>query len=203
MAYFAAPAMNHGLVMPLPPAELIDLLRIHAAPAGFWRLVSYAKRQRIDVREDGGPWLLVVERGLVKLSYVTGEGDERIKSFITAPGLFDQNGAVVDPAIEATCLEPAEVVALPLTWVRTVASSDCAVQRAVDAFWLWLSAKKRARESALLCSTPLQRFCRLQTDEPALVERLSQGDIARYIGITPIAFSRLKRRVQSDSALSS
>lgn len=186
--------------MPSPPAALIDLLRGHVERAGSWRPIGYAKGQTIDAGEDAGARLFVVEEGLVKLSYVTSGGDERIKSFITAPGLFDQDSAVTDPAIAATCLEASRIVVLPLSWVRTIASADPAVQQAVDAFWLWLSAKKRMRESALLCSTPLQRFDRFKADEPRLAARLSQGDIARYLGITPIAFSRLKRRAQREAS---
>lgn len=185
--------------MPSPPAELIDLLRANADRSGLWRLTTYGKGLVIGDWEDDRPRLIVVERGLVKLSYITREGDERIKSFIAAPGLFDQDATTAPPFVEATSLEATQVVALPLSWVRDLAASDVLVQQAVDTFWLWLSAKKRLRESALLCSTPLQRFARLQCDEPLLLSKLSQGDIARYLGITPIAFSRLKRRAQAQA----
>ena len=188
--------MNHGLKME-PPAELIARIRPHAERAGCWRPVPFAKGRRISCRDEAGARLIIIERGLVKLSYTDAEGDERVKSFIAAEGLFELGGADGALSYDAVCLEPTRAVALPLAWVGELAGSDAEVRRAVDAFWLWLSARKRAREHALLCSTPLQRYLAFQTGEPMLAARLPQGDIARYLGVTPVAFSRIKRRLRS------
>lgn len=195
--------MNCGLEMNSPPTELIALLRLHAGREGVWQPTLYAKGRLIERREAAPPRLVIVEEGLVKLSFVSTDGNERVKAFIVAEGLFDQIGAAGEPIVEATCLEPTRAITLPLSWARTLASSHADVQRAVDAFWLWLNAKKRLRESALLCSTPLDRYRAFQTDEAALAARISQGDTARYLGVTPIAFSRIKRRSLSPSGFRS
>ena len=195
--------MNRGLEMQTPPVELIALLRSHGDQAGLWQPILYAKGQLIETRRDAPPRLVIVEHGLVKLSFVTAEGEEWIKSFIVAEGLFDQISAKGEPVIEAVCLEPTQAITLSLAWARELAGRDADVQRAVDTFWLWLSAKKRLRESELLCSTPSQRYHVFQTDQTTLTARLSQGDIARYLGITPIAFSRIKRRLRAPAHLSS
>jgi CRP-like cAMP-binding protein len=192
--------MNRGLEMLTPSAQLIELIRPHADRAGLWRSTTLAKGRSIENPPDASPRVVIVTSGLVKLSFITPEGDERIKAFIGAHGLFDQCDIEDEPVIEATCIEATQITALPLSWVRSLASACPEVQHAIDGFWLWLSAKKRVRESALLCSSPLQRYLALQAAEPALFSRLSQGDIARYVGITPIAFSRLKRRLQAQAA---
>jgi CRP-like cAMP-binding protein len=187
--------------MPSPSAHLIELIRPHAEQGGLWRLKSHARGRSIECPPADSPSVVIVINGLVKLSFVTADGDERIKTFISGQGLFDLGQAAGDPVIEAICIEATQTVALPLAWVRSLAASRPDVQQAVDAFWLWLNAKKRVREGALLCSTPLERYLALQAADPMLISRISQGDVARYIGITPIAFSRLKRRLQSREAM--
>jgi hypothetical protein len=58
-----------------------------------------------------------------------------------------------------------------------------------------LVARKQQREEALLCDSAETRYRNMLKDEPALLARLPQGDIARFLRVTPIAFSRIKRRV--------
>ncbi len=132
-------------------------------------------------------------RGLLKLTYLTQEGDERIKSFIVDEGLF-----AVDPgglAFGARALEPSILVRLPLRWVRRQISERPDLQRAQLQFSEWVRRRKSLREQALLCASAAERYRILQAQDQDLIQRLPQGDIARYLGITPIAFSRIKRRL--------
>jgi CRP-like cAMP-binding protein len=191
--------MNHGLAVTHAPAALIACLRASAERARLWRPISLSKGRSIDWHGADATRLIIVERGLVKLSYLSSSGEERIKSFIADQGLFSGVDEVAEHPFEAICLEPSSIVSLPMPWVRSATQEDPAIERAVGEFWSWLSARKRARENALLCLSASQRYLAFQAEAPTLLGRLSQGDIARYLGITPIAFSRIKRRLRSPS----
>jgi CRP-like cAMP-binding protein len=180
-----------------PPAALIALLRPYAQQVGLWQPRRYARGDRVEHRLDEAPRLVIVTAGIVKLSYLSAEGDERVKSFIVAEGLFGQDSEEGGLTIEARCLEDSGIVFLAPAWVRDLAARSLDVQQAIDAFWPWLSSRKRIRENALLCLTPEQRYRAFTADEPMLAQRLSQGDIARYLGVTPVAFSRMKRRLRT------
>ncbi len=43
--------------------------------------------------------------------------------------------------------------------------------------------------------TPEARYLALRAGAPEALARLPQGDVARFLGVTPVAFSRIKRRV--------
>lgn len=47
--------------------------------------------------------------------------------------------------------------------------------------------------------SPEDRYRALQGNAADALARLAQGDIARFLGITPIAFSRIKRRMAASS----
>lgn len=182
----------------MPPSELIEALRLHAEQAGLWRPVTYEKSASIDWRENGDA-VIILQSGMLKLTYLTASGDEWIKSFIVDQGLCGSIGeGDADVSYRIVCLEPSIVVRLSRDWVRARAASDPRLQAVAAGFWSWLSARKRDRESALLCLNATDRYLEMKAAEPPLVERLPQGDIARYLGITPIAFSRLKRRLRGN-----
>jgi len=46
--------------------------------------------------------------------------------------------------------------------------------------------------------SPEARYRLLRTGAAAALARLPQGDVARFLGVTPVAFSRIKRRLQAD-----
>ena len=70
------------------------------------------------------------------------------------------------------------------------------MREAALTFSAWVLRRKQAREAALLSMTPEARYRALLTHAPDALARLPQGDIARFLGITPIAFSRIKRRMK-------
>ena len=62
-------------------------------------------------------------------------------------------------------------------------------------FLLSYGMKKETREFELLCLTAEDRYRRLVSSHPTLFARVTQNDVARYLGITPVGLSRIKRRV--------
>lgn len=51
--------------------------------------------------------------------------------------------------------------------------------------------KKEQREYELLCLSAQQRYQALLARKPDIYDFVTQGDIAKYLGITPVALSRI------------
>lgn len=159
-------------------------------------LVQRRARQGETLLRQGdrpGVVLLLCE-GLVKLSYASESGDAWIKSFIADRGLFGCFRPDEELRFTATAVEDCRVVQVPTSWLAAAIASDPALAAGAAAFAAWLLDRKQAREEALLCLSPEDRLRLFLQQEPELVHRLPQGDIARYLRVTPVAFSRIKRR---------
>lgn len=58
-----------------------------------------------------------------------------------------------------------------------------------------LFLEKLKRELSFLTDTPEQRYLRLMTEHPQMIRLIPQQFIAAYIGVTPQALSRIRRRI--------
>jgi CRP/FNR family transcriptional regulator, anaerobic regulatory protein len=196
----AAPAaMNPGLSEEdFVLTRLIAPLRARAVAEGCWREIAAAARTTLIEQGDGCDSIFVLVAGLVKLSYRTPDGDEWIKSFIVDDGLFGADPSADDVSAiryAATAIEAVQYVRLSRAWVAAALASDPRLMRLFADFSAWVLRRKQVREEMLLCLSAEDRYRQLLATEPDLAARLMQADIARYIGITPIALSRIKRRV--------
>ena len=84
----------------------------------------------------------------------------------------------------------------PYELFQNVCYEDTALVRMFFDFTQWLGLKKEIREYQLLCLSAEEAYADFKRTSPDLVKRLTQIDLARYLGITPIALSRIKKRVE-------
>lgn len=188
--------MNLGLESGAEARALIAALRPAAEAARLWQPRAFPRGATLFAEAERPTDLFLQLSGLVKLAYVTEDGQERLKSLIADTGVFAAAEAEDGPTgYAAHCLEPTVIVRLPRPFTEARLAEDAATRAAFLAFSTWILRRKQAREEALLCLSAEDRYRRMRTDHPALLSRLPQGDIARFLGITPIAFSRVKRRV--------
>lgn len=186
--------MNPGLAeSDFSAGRLLGRLRDLALAEGLWLPRHYAKGQILFDQDNASEDVWVLVQGLVKLVYVTPDGEERIKSFIVDQGLFAAEDGQL--AFGARTLEPCQIARLPRRWVDARIAEDAELVRAYGQFTDWIRRRKAKREQSLLCASAAERFQDMRRHEPDLMNRLAQGDIARFLGITPIAFSRIKRRI--------
>lgn len=187
-----------------------DLLveRLTSDPA----LASHVQRRRFDKGQvvfrqgDLSRDVYILQRGLLKLFYVTHDGKEWIKSFIADTGVFGSRRSQIgdgSSAFTAACLEPCEVLVLGYDRFRAAMAQD------VDLLQLFLemseimALRKEVREHDLLCLSAEARYRRFIAGQGNLAARLMQVDIARFLGVTPVALSRIRRRhAESDAGLS-
>jgi CRP-like cAMP-binding protein len=144
------------------------------------------------------PWLGVVRRGLVKLVYLKADGSERIKSFIAEGGFFASLAGLAPggrTSFAAVAMDALEVELLGYPVLRELGDRHIAWQRALRAGIEHYGARKERRERELLTLTPSERYRVFLDEEAALAARVPQKDLALYLGVTPVALSRIRGRL--------
>ncbi len=197
--------MNLGLETGTAAPALIAALESPARAARLWAERSLPKGAVCFHPGDVSSDVFLLLAGLVKLTYTTQTGDEWIKSFVIDQGVFSAIGdgaPATGATYGATCLEPCRFIRLPRAFVEQTVAQDDAARSAYAGFSAWVLARKQAREAALLTLDAEARYRALLAHAPLVLARLPQGDIARFLGITPIAFSRIKRRVAQTGSIS-
>lgn len=147
--------------------------------------------------EDAGN-LFFIQSGLVKAYYETLDGKEFIKSFLTDGEFIASMQAVVagnPSSFTVLSLEDSSVIVVPKHAVLNLVTDNPAMTGVLNSMLLKLAMKKERREYELLCMSPEERYLLFCEREAGLVGRLSQNDIARYLGITPVALSRIRKRI--------
>lgn len=201
----AGAVVNLGLETGTTAPALIEALCPRAEAARLWAVRSLPKGAAAFAPGDESGDVYLLLSGLVRLVYATKGGEAWIKSFIIDCGVFSGRGASDGAAGEsygAECVEACRFVRLPRAFVVAATAEDTTVRAAYDRFAAWVLARKQAREAALLTMTPEARLRAILTEAPEVCARLPQGDIARFIGVTPVAFSRIKRRIGQTGSIS-
>lgn len=144
----------------------------------------------------------VVRAGFFKLFYLSEDGKEKTKSFIPGNGLFASISSFESRGkctFSAVAMEKSDVVSFEYSKIVSLFDTDPAMERVARRFFQELSARKEKREYELLVLSAEKRYQSFITENPALAKRLSQIEIAKYIGITPVALSRIRARMQSSA----
>ncbi|MET4682323.1 Crp/Fnr family transcriptional regulator [Brevundimonas faecalis] len=181
-----------------------DLLleRLEADPSlGLGRPRGFEKGEVVFRQGDAARDVYVLRRGLVKLFYVTRDGRERIKSFIVDGGLFGSRRSQIgdgSSAFSAACLEQSEIAVVGYDRFRDAMRRDARLASLFLDLSEGAALRKEIREHDLLCLSAEARYRRFVAEQEALASRLMQIDIARYLGVTPVALSRIRRRVEAE-----
>ncbi|MEM7216252.1 MAG: Crp/Fnr family transcriptional regulator [Pseudomonadota bacterium] len=142
--------------------------------------------------------LYIVKSGLLKAYYLSADGKENIKSFIL-PG--DNIGSLTalysgqECTFSLVCLKACELIVLRFSDLYEASREDAEISAAIIEFLLKFGMKKEMREYELLCLSAEDRYRRLMKSTPDIFNLVTQNEIARYLGITPVALSRIKKRV--------
>lgn len=159
--------------------------------------MNFAKGESVFSQGEVCRRLYYLRSGMVKLSYTTLDGKEMIKSFITEGEIFGSLHSQItrgESTFSAIALEPLQVDALDYTILQQMINENPELQKLMLHFFQQLALKKEIREYEFLCFSAAQRYQKLCDENPDLIDRVKQADLALYLGITPIALSRLKHR---------
>lgn len=142
--------------------------------------------------------LYYVSTGLIKAYYLSPKGQETIKSFISSGNVIASLLSIFNDepcSFNVFCLEDCELVKIPSEELIALTNSNQEMAREMQHLLRQLAMKKERREYELLCLSAEERYRRFRHESPELLTRVTQNDIARYLGVTPVGLSRIKKRL--------
>ncbi len=139
-----------------------------------------------------------VVQGLVRLFYSTEDGKEFNKAFAMENGFAGSFHSLI---LQAPCgffiqaMESTNTVVLPNRVMRELYERHACWERLGRRNAENLALIKEAREKELLLDSLETRYRRFLKEYPGLADRIPQYHIASYLGVTNVALSRLRRRI--------
>ncbi|GAA6154178.1 Crp/Fnr family transcriptional regulator [Pseudoteredinibacter isoporae] len=147
----------------------------------------------------GAPNIYFLTTGLVRYFSVSEEGKEFTQSFSSAPGIAGSTRAMI---LGTEALFSIEVLDDVLCWqfewqpFFNTMKGQPGFLEAYSRLMEQMFANKEAREYYLLQKSAEQRYLEFVDEHPGLSELVPLKVVASYIGITPIALSRIRKKLK-------
>ncbi|MFC7049444.1 Crp/Fnr family transcriptional regulator [Emcibacter nanhaiensis] len=161
--------------------------------------LQVSRNDHVFMQGDESDTLYYVQSGLLKAYYVSREGKEFIKSFFRTGDLLGSLSAVyrgLPCTFSVVALQDCDLITMSSSkLLEAVRKSPTLSQEMLDAM-MQLAMKKEQREYQFLTLSAKARYKALCESDPELVRQVTQNDIAHYLGVTPVALSRIKKQLQ-------
>jgi CRP-like cAMP-binding protein len=156
----------------------------------------YTKKAIVFNQGDSDNFIYIITKGVLKGHYQAQDGKEYIKSFLFAGDSIASLQALHGGrcSFSLLCLQDVELLKIPYPKVREYAEKDLNTANAIIELLIAFAMKKEQREYELLCLDAEQRYLNLLARNADITQHVTQNDIARYLGITPVALSRIKNK---------
>jgi CRP-like cAMP-binding protein len=139
-----------------------------------------------------------IAEGLVRLYYTSLDGSEHNKGFAAEGRLVGSAASKIlgqSAGFDIQALEPTTVLAMPYTVADELLDRHPAWERLRRLALERLYLEKEQREREFLLCDATERYRLFVQREADLAARLPLLHIASYIGVTPVALSRIRRRL--------
>lgn len=180
------------------------LEKLSSIPESEWKIVSERLNRRsfvageflIRAGEPARDFFFITE-GLTRFFYLTSEGKEFNKYFALenqfAGSLWYKMNEPCPYAVQA--LENTETVVFPVAFIEEAYNRHSSWERIGRLLAEKLALLKELREKEFLLDPAETRYRRFLHDYPDLSRRISQYHIASYLGITDVALSRIRKKI--------
>ncbi|MEZ5490437.1 MAG: Crp/Fnr family transcriptional regulator [Gammaproteobacteria bacterium] len=163
--------------------------------------VRTIRKQGCFIREGQQPRSFAfVRSGLFRYFYSDSNGHEFTKGFLQENSFIASYSALIQKRasyFSIQALEESLILEIDYEKWKSLAEKDLCWQK----FLLGMLEKgyciKEAREREFLLLDAEQRYRSFLSTFPTLEKRVKQHVIASYLGITPVALSRLRRNIRS------
>tara|TARA_R110002020_G_scaffold256354_1_gene470021 strand:+ start:170 stop:703 length:534 start_codon:yes stop_codon:yes gene_type:complete len=155
------------------------------------------KGEHVFMQGEVDASIYYIQSGLLKAYYTSKDGKESVKSFLSTNDIIGSLTTVISEKaclFSLICLEPTVLVKTPISTILEYCKKDIEIANNMIDILLNLSIKKEVREYEFLCLSAEERFCKLMESQPQLIEKVTQNDLALYLGVTPVGLSRIKKR---------
>lgn len=143
--------------------------------------------------------IYLVTQGMLKAYYLSASGAELVKSFLFPGEIIGSLSSAHwkdFASFSLTALEDSTLLRLNFGHLYSAAQSDLELAQGVMDRLLEYGRNKERREKELLTMPAEERYRALLLEAPDSLHRIKQKDIARYLGITPVALSRIRREIK-------
>lgn len=155
---------------------------------------QFDKKTHVFSQGENNQYIHLIQEGILKAYYLDESGKEYIKSFLFPGDSIASSQALSGRlcSFSLQCLKNVTLIKLPYQKVREAAAENLDTANEIIELLMAFAMKKEQREFELLCLTAEQRYEKLLAKSQNISELITQNDIARYLGITPVALSRIK-----------
>lgn len=151
--------------------------------------------------------LFFVNSGLIRYYYIDERaGEERTGQFFDANNVYTDVmsfGTQLPSSQYIQALEPSEILSIPRNAIYDAYSDDHALERFGRMMFERALIGSQVRTASFMSESVEDRYRKLISARPDLARRVPQYILATYLGITPEALSRIRRRstqVESSNA---
>jgi len=169
--------------------QLWALVRFKVVPKGTYLL-------RVNQRARD---LLFVCRGILCSEYLTVDGARHIKNFFVAGNFAGSTVSMLQlspSAFAIQALEESKVYLMDFRKYRSLIHQEAELARLYIAYLErnWVIENER-KQISFATETATERYLTFLTKYPTLDQRVSQLNIAAYLGITPTQLCRIKNNI--------
>jgi CRP/FNR family transcriptional regulator, anaerobic regulatory protein len=169
-------------------------------------VLAFAKGDHLLREGDTASHLLFVAKGLLRYYFLDPDSaEERTGQFFDEAQVFTDAASFLGqtPATQfIEALEPGEVLCIPRAALYRAYAVDHAMERFGRLMLENALIGSQRRTSNLLRLPPDERYRTFIATRPEIARRVPQYLVASYLGITPEALSRIRRRLADTPAKS-
>ncbi len=163
----------------------------------FNKITSFNKGDLISA--DHKVYLLL--SGIIRGYYLDMDGNDITHMFIFEGAIYGSDFLTTDKPHVCNFEALEECTAIELN--RTVLLEQIKIDKGLMLAYIHMleEALKRKilRETSLVTKTATERYLDLKKENPDIDQRISQGHIASYIGISPVSLSRIRRVMKEEN----
>jgi CRP/FNR family transcriptional regulator, anaerobic regulatory protein len=141
--------------------------------------------------------------GVARLFYTRGDGKEFNKGFVFAPDFLSVLESIItrQPSrLNVQALTPMQLFVAPHAGLSSFFPRDPYWERLGRRIVEEVYVKKVRREASLLMDSAAERYVTFVEERGAIAASVPDYHVAAYLGITPEALSRLKKRLAKKTA---
>jgi CRP-like cAMP-binding protein len=162
--------------------------------------IEKGKGEHIFMQGDLDKSFYFVQSGLLKAYYTAEDGKESVKSFLLPNdiiGSLTSTYSAGSCSFSLVCLEPVTLQKIPFEVLYEYSKKDLEIANTMIELLLHVAMKKERREFEFLCLSAEKRYRKIAETSPAILKKVTQNDLARYLGITPVGLSRIIKRTRN------
>ncbi len=171
-----------------------------ARDVGRLRYLHLRKDEYLVHAGDIPDKMAFIVRGIFRVYYITEDGEERILVFREEGRMLSAFSAFLENTeswYNIQALEDSDLICLSFSDYQKSLSDHLCWREIAAKYVQMLFVEKEKREREFLSEDAETRYRKFILAHPGIESRVRQYHIAAYLGITPIALSRIRKKMKN------